>query len=315
MKTIVIYKNSYIRGGADMNEGYTIYVEPEKLTNNKIFAQHAKTGEERKLVSVPYMVLIYAAHGKGVFAAKYFEHNIAEGDIILVRSDTIHRVYTTPQMGGLSIYFCVFEEKLLFNEVVRNKSEFERLNTFFDGTVGYLRTMDTKNKDIRDLFVKIIDEFYYTKGGHIEAIHALLSVMLIYVLRLANMEYRGEIYLQSNNTLGDIINYINKNLSGKLALSDTAKVMHVTPQYVCRVFRRCMGMTYTDYVNKKRVDMIKDELENTDRPLFNIYDDFELSHSYLNELFKKYAGCSMKEYKKRFNYKSDNPLYSSRNTD
>lgn len=293
-----------------MNEGYTIYVKPEDLANNKIFAQHAGVGEEKELVCVPYMVLIYAAHGKGFYAVKDKVYSISEGDIILIRANTAHRVYTTKELGGLSMYFCVFEEKQLLNEVIKKKSEFEKLKKFFSDDSGYIYTMDTNNKDIRDLFVKIIDEFYYTKNGYREAISALLSVMLIYIFRLVEMEYSGEVHLQSNNTLGDVINYINKNLLSKLALSDTAKVLHVTPQYICRVFKRYMGTTYTDYVNKKRIELIKDELEHTDRPLFNIYNDFELSQSYLNELFRKYTGYSMKEYKKRFNYKSDNPLYS-----
>lgn len=71
-------------------------------------------------------------------------------------------------------------------------------------------------------------------------------------------------------------------------------------------------MTFTEFANRMRAEKLKDELENVDRPLYLIYEDFDFSPQHLNHIFKDYTGYSMSEYKAKFNYKVDNPLFRNR---
>lgn len=68
-------------------------------------------------------------------------------------------------------------------------------------------------------------------------------------------------------------------------------------------------MTFIEYCNYRRVEKIKDSLEHTDRPLYIVYNDFDFTPRYLNKIFKEHTWYSVKEYKGKFNYKADNPLY------
>jgi YesN/AraC family two-component response regulator len=69
-------------------------------------------------------------------------------------------------------------------------------------------------------------------------------------------------------------------------------------------------MTFTQFSNRQRVDKIRDELENIDRPIYQTYEEFDFTPQYLNSMFKKYTGYSISEYKAKFNYKAGNPLYT-----
>lgn len=80
--------------------------------------------------------------------------------------------------------------------------------------------------------------------------------------------------------------------------------MNITREHLCRIFKEQTGMTVIDYINMLRVNRIKHILENTDKPLYLLFQDFSLDENYLNALFKKRTGYSIKKYRQKFNYKS-----------
>ncbi len=292
------------------SESYPLYISSDKMKNRKVFAQHMAVGFGDEAYSMPYMLLIYAAHGEGFYKIDNGEENsFTEGDILFLRPDTPYSVYTSPDLQGLSMYFAVFDERFFSSRLIPNKNEFSELLPFFNGIVPYLYTRDTQNREIRNFFVKILDELFYNKPNYRMAVQSLLSVLLTDVFRLCSIGYYGETQMYSSKTLCEVTYYINKKIYTRLSLKETAQFLHVSPQYICRLFKRHFGTTYVNYVNKLRVDIIKSELENTDRPPFLICGDFELSDAYIKNIFKKYTGYSIKDYKNKFNYKSNNPLY------
>ena len=57
----------------------------------------------------------------------------------------------------------------------------------------------------------------------------------------------------------------------------------------------------TNYINSKIYSKLS---------LNEVADKFGITPQYLNSMFKKYTGYSISEYKAKFNYKADNPLYT-----
>ena len=62
-------------------------------------------------------------------------------------------------------------------------------------------------------------------------------------------------------------------------------------------------MTITQYINNLRVEMTKDILENTDRPIEHIPMVFNIKLKYLQQIFKQYTGMSMREYRSKHHYR------------
>ena len=114
----------------------------------------------------------------------------------------------------------------------------------------------------------------------------------------------------SNVVINNVTNYINSKIYSKLSLNEVADKFGITPQHLCRLFKKHFNMTFTQFSNRQRVDKIRDELENIDRPIYQTYEEFDFTPQYLNSMFKKYTGYSISEYKAKFNYKAGNPLYT-----
>ena len=66
------------------------------------------------------------------------------------------------------------------------------------------------------------------------------------------------------------VEYINKNLEGKLTMNVIAEQLYTSPSYLCKVFRARMGIPLMHYVNRQRIHRAK-ELIIDGTPLKEVY--------------------------------------------
>jgi YesN/AraC family two-component response regulator len=94
--------------------------------------------------------------------------------------------------------------------------------------------------------------------------------------------------------------YIAKNYARMLSLDEVAEACSVNPSYLSRVFHQTTGYTFTDYVNRLRVDRAKELL--VARPTAFIY---EIAHelgfedsAYFSRLFRELSGTTPGTWRK-----------------
>lgn len=95
--------------------------------------------------------------------------------------------------------------------------------------------------------------------------------------------------------------YIEENYTrDSISLNEVADAVEVSANYFSTVFRQETGMTFTEYVTKKRMDKAKQLLRQTERPSGEIASEvgFKDSH-YFSFVFKKTQGCTPREYRSR----------------
>ena len=104
---------------------------------------------------------------------------------------------------------------------------------------------------------------------------------------------------QSKKLIKRAILYIEKNYAkDSISLNEVAGAVEVSANYFSTVFRQETGMTFTEYVTKKRMDKAKQLLRQTERPSGDIAAEvgFKDSH-YFSFVFKKTQGCTPREYR------------------
>lgn len=68
--------------------------------------------------------------------------------------------------------------------------------------------------------------------------------------------------------------------------------------YVCRMFKRCLGMSPTQYINQLRVSYAENLLLNTDMDILEISMEIGLDNvSYFYDLFKRKHGLTPHRYR------------------
>lgn len=91
---------------------------------------------------------------------------------------------------------------------------------------------------------------------------------------------------------------IDADLTADLSLHKQADELGVNASYLSNLFKKEIGTTYTDYVNKKRIDYAKQLLNTTSCQVQSIAQKcgiFDLN--YFSKVFKKYEGVTPIKYR------------------
>lgn len=129
----------------------------------------------------------------------------------------------------------------------------------------------------------------------------MITVLSAFGLQLADLMNR--IMLECRSVEPEPVRkakeYILDNIDERLTLEAVADEVHVSTYYFCKIFKRATGMTFTEYVNRQRIEMAKRELLKPDRRITEIaYDIGYQSLSQFNRSFLKIVGESPSEFRK-----------------
>jgi AraC-like DNA-binding protein len=86
-------------------------------------------------------------------------------------------------------------------------------------------------------------------------------IEFLHILNRINSDYFNS-HEKKSLMISDILAYINKNLSAQLTLEETANNFFISKHHLCRIFKQHTGLTFTKYVNAKRVALVKSLCKN-----------------------------------------------------
>lgn len=94
--------------------------------------------------------------------------------------------------------------------------------------------------------------------------------------------------------------FIHSNLAQPLPLEAVAKAVSVSPFHFCKIFKQATGLTFTDFVNRARVEKAKRLLMKPAARITEVaYDSGFQSLSHFNRSFRRVAAESPTEFRSR----------------
>ena len=140
---------------------------------------------------------------------------------------------------------------------------------------------------------------------------ALIRSLMMSILEilLRNIK-RGAFYEvavtdEADDRITQLLTYINEHLAEPelLKVDNLAKNFHLSPTYVSEFFRKKVKMSLREYIIKAKLKLVEIRLLNSDYTLTEIAEELSFTDvSHLSKTFKRYAGMSMREFKKRGEY-------------
>ncbi len=95
-----------------------------------------------------------------------------------------------------------------------------------------------------------------------------------------------------------VITYIDTDLTADLSLKALSDSLNINPSYLSTLFKKEMGMTLTNYVNKKRIEHAVYLLSSTDMQIQNIAQYCGIPDvNYFTKIFKKVMNKTPSEFK------------------
>lgn len=107
-----------------------------------------------------------------------------------------------------------------------------------------------------------------------------------------------------NKALEPALKYIEENYGEQILLEDVASVSNLSPYYFSKLFKKEMGMNFTTYVTKHKIEKAKWMLKNTDIPIVNIASELGYYEcGYFTKVFKKIEGITPTEYRSKKDFR------------
>lgn len=102
----------------------------------------------------------------------------------------------------------------------------------------------------------------------------------------------------SNVTFLRLIQYVDENYRDDISLSTVAEALYMSPNYVSKLFKKGIGVTFVHYVTQKRIEDAKELLVSTSRPLTDIAVDVGFNdYFHFIKTFKKLTGLTPGQYR------------------
>lgn len=94
--------------------------------------------------------------------------------------------------------------------------------------------------------------------------------------------------------------YVFKQLYEDLSLKRVAQFVGLHPNYLSSLFKKEVGLSFTEYVLREKVTEAKKLLKYTDDPISEIYTWLNFhDQSHFTKVFKQYTGMTPKQFKSR----------------
>lgn len=111
---------------------------------------------------------------------------------------------------------------------------------------------------------------------------------------------------EQKNFIEDSVQYIHEHYKERLRLSQVASRVYMNTQYFSRVFKRELGVSFTEYVNKLKIQYACQLLETTNYPAYRIASECGFTDpSYFNRVFCLHMNQTPQKYKKSYRMEKD----------
>lgn len=124
--------------------------------------------------------------------------------------------------------------------------------------------------------------------------------------KLSDRAFREYTYAVAENRrysrkIEETLHYITIHLHEKITLETVAEAVGLSPCHLSRIFRKEVGMSMVEHVQKERIEAAKHMLVNTDETLAAISQYLYFStQSYFIRIFRKYTGMTPGQYRRDY---------------
>ncbi len=201
-----------------------------------------------------------------------------EGDVVVVNSSCMHRLY--PVEGPVE-YSVIIVSLRLCNEID------------IDAKCHHLNTV-IQDKSVKTSIAEIIDDFAEEEPYYLAKTKADIISLLVYLFR--NHEsaeaFRGKERISASRRIAQTaMEYIHLHYAENISTATLANKFAVSVNYLCRCFNRCTGYTVIDHLNYVRCTAAKSMLANMDYSVSEVALAVGFNNlSYFGRQYKKFFG-------------------------
>ncbi|MFD0710850.1 helix-turn-helix domain-containing protein [Paenibacillus sp. GCM10027626] len=227
-------------------------------------------------------------------------YTLNEGDVVMIGSSQLH--FSHKAIDEYLSYIVLhvdlqpyFDPAMMmyyrhFSEAVR---PLEDMNYIFN-----------EHAEAKTEVFRIIDhihtEVIRKKKGYEIAASMHIKHLLLTLLRYDSRELLQPFEYVDAAVMRPILEYVDHHLAEKVEMEIASKIAGMSYAYFSKFFKKCIGISFTEYVNRQRIRKAERLLMTNSESIADIAAAVGIENmAHFYELFKRFNSCTPKEYARK----------------
>ncbi len=253
-----------------------------------------------------FLEMVYVIKGKAVHELNGTKTTIRAGDYFIIDYEAYHQYHSVgnrefviintlfkPQIVDKVLIHCRSFQDLINHYLIRfNYTMLEKSPTDF--------IFHDDDGSVLALIEKLQHEFKSKNSGYRELMRCYLLEIIIGTMRRISKKDPRNSY---HDCCRYILDYVDENYMKPLTLTDISKELNFSLPYICRRFKNEVGMSFVDYLQRKRIEQSCRLILNTDKKIPDIAELVGYTDTkFFNQVFKKHLKMTPRNFKSISNH-------------
>lgn len=240
--------------------------------------------------------LLLVTRGSMTVSIEDFQYHLSENQGIFINASQLHMI-TAEKKEVHGFVAIVFDYKVLCtqNDILFTKYVYPLMT-------GQLKIDNLLSPIVCQLIRSINCNFQSADfGAEILVKQELLAAFRI-MLEKAEISENTSINSKSR-LVKEVLDYIVDNYQEQISLQMLADHVHISKEYLCRIFHQMSDVSPITYLNRYRIQQSTELLLKTNKSITEISQLSGFNHcSYFNKLFLEMMGCRPTEYRQKMSH-------------
>ena len=256
-----------------------------------------------------FFEIVYIESGKGMQCINYNLYPYDSGSVFLLPPLKCHSFTIEKATKFVFVKFTRTFFKQEVSQPVNHEKWFKEaayVLANYNQQPGEIIPDEIERRNLIRLLDTIVYEWQTHSLKSSELIRSLMvSCLYILIRGIRQHMSQGEGLISSDNRYAEVTAYIQDNLDrpDRLKIDELAKRFFISPNYMSEFFIKQGGVSLRDYITRSRLKLVEIRLLYSDRTVSEIAEEYGFTDaSHLSRIFKKYAGKSIREFRKDGSY-------------
>jgi len=227
-------------------------------------------------------------------------YSLEAGELVILGNSQLHRDRNT---GDSRLEYIVLQFDL---------------NSFFDqSTIPYLQYFnETKvplsamnyifrenvraQEEAAECIRQILHEALDKESGYELAVNLLIKKLLLILIRNDRRGLLADQDRVERIRLKPVLDYVESNIDERIAVEDACSLANMSYYYFVKFFKKIMGLSFTEYVNFRKIKRAEQLLLTRDLSVTEVGDQIGMANmAHFYKMFKRFNGSSPKEFQRK----------------
>lgn len=245
-----------------------------------------------------FIEIIYFTKGEARHIVDGVAYDVKRGDVLFINYGSTHSYQPKESLSYINISFSpeAVGSSLITPEnafALLSLSAFNEMRGSDD--VGKISFIGSERAEIESIVNAMVAEQNEKKPYSDAVMQSYMNILIVKMLRKVTVsqdELDGSLWQELSS-------YIDDNIDTKLTLEALAKKCFYNPSYFSRIFKEKFGVSFKEYIGRRRIDFAAQLLLDTELTVDDISRKAGFSdRSSFYQLFAKYKHTTPSEYRK-----------------